>query len=256
MEDKIYYVYVYLNQTKPGKWIYKNIEFKYQPFYVGKGKNSRDKAHLFPSQLKRRNRKNSIIKSIFKKTGESPIHYRIFENITNEESIEIECDFIKTFGKLSLNNGILANDTDGGEGGGKISNSCKKNRINKRKNVYQYDLNGCFIKKWNSLFSLEEEFQNFSNIPTAIKRDGTYMGYIWSYKYLPKMIPKIKYQMPIKHVKIKQIDKESDKVLNIFENALEIETKLKLRSGARNKIYDCLNKKLKTAYGYKWQKQE
>jgi len=34
---------------------------------------------------------------------------------------------------------------------------------------------------------------------------------------------------------------------------LEIETELKLRTGARNKIYDCLRNKLKTAYGYKWE---
>lgn len=28
---------------------------------------------------------------------------------------------------------------------------------------------------------------------------------------------------------------------------------LKLRSGARNKIYECINNKIKTAYGYKWE---
>lgn len=33
---------------------------------------------------------------------------------------------------------------------------------------------------------------------------------------------------------------------------IEAENELKLRKGARNKIYECLSGKLKTAYNYKW----
>ena len=66
------------------------------------------------------------------------------------------------------------------------------------------------------------------------------------------MKPRIKNQMKITYKNIKQIDKKTGELINVFENALEIEEKLKLRKGARNKIYECLNGKLKTAYGYKW----
>ena len=62
--------------------------------------------------------------------------------------------------------------------------------------------------------------------------------------------------MPIKYVDIQQIDIETGEVLKTYKNALEIENKLKLRSGARNKIYDCLTNKTKTAYGYKWKQKE
>ena len=32
-----FYVYAYLDPTKPGKYVYDNIEFEFEPFYVGKG---------------------------------------------------------------------------------------------------------------------------------------------------------------------------------------------------------------------------
>ena len=93
------------------------------------------------------------------------------------------------------------------------------------------------------------------NISTSIKRKGTCGGFIWSYVKV-KHKPKIRCQMPIKYVDIQQIDIETGEVLKTYKNALEIENKLKLRSGARNKIYDCLTNKTKTAYGYKWKQKE
>lgn len=59
--------------------------------------------------------------------------------------------------------------------------------------------------------------------------------------------------MPIKYTNIKQINKESGELIKIFENATEIEKELNLKIGSRNRIIDCINKKVKTAYGYKWE---
>lgn len=41
-----YYVYAYLDTRKPGKYIYDDLNFEYEPIYVGKGKNRRYKNHL------------------------------------------------------------------------------------------------------------------------------------------------------------------------------------------------------------------
>ena len=252
MENNRYYVYIYLNQTKPGIWLFKDHVFNYQPFYVGKGVNDREIEHLRPYQLKKKTVKSSVIKSIFNKTGEQPIHYRLYVNLNELDAVEIEKEIIKHFGRIDTNTGILTNGTDGGDGANNFSEETKK-RIGKSnsKKVYQYTLDGIFLREWCPVNSIDLE--NTSNISTAIKRNGTFSGYIWSYEYNDNIKSRIKYQMPIKYKKIKQIDIITGVIINIFETALEIEKELNLRDGARNKIYYCLNGKLKTAYGYKWE---
>lgn len=249
--ERDYFVYIYLNQLKEGEWRFKEYVFNYQPFYVGKGKKKREKSHLYPCNLKNKSYKNNIIKKIIKKTGEEPIHFRIYENLTNEEAVKIETELIEHFGRIDAKNGILTNLTDGGEG---VNNFADKN-ISKpwaRKKVYQYELSGKYVREWESVASVDLDGMYTSNISTAIKKGGTFGGYIWSFEKVERMKPRIKNQMKITYKNIQQIDKKKEELIDIFENALEIEKKLKLRKGARNKIYECLKGKLKTAYGYKW----
>lgn len=247
-----YYVYVYLNQLKNGSWKYENHEFIYQPFYVGKGRNKRDIVHLCPFMLKQHNVKNSTIKSIMNQCGELPIHYRIYTGLTNSEAIRIEIDIIKTFGRKDNNTGILSNCTDGGDGANNFSIKTIINTKRNKRKIYQYSMNGTFVKEWESLTSIGVEFSNPSNISTAIKRNGSYCGYLWSYEKYDKVNPKIKYQMPIKYFNIKQIDIKSQKVISIFTTALDAERTLNLRVGARNKILECVKGKIKTYIGYDW----
>jgi predicted DNA-binding protein YlxM (UPF0122 family) len=249
--EKDYYVYIYLNQLQAGTWSFKEHSFGYQPFYVGKGKNKREKSHLYPSNLEKKSYKNNIIKKILKETREEPIHFRIYENLTNEEAIKIEAELISFFGRIDTKTGILTNLTDGGEG---LNNFADKN-ISKpwaRKKVYQYTLDGLFVKEWESISSVDIGWKQPTNISTAIKKGGTWGNSIWSYTKEKSMKPRIKNQMKVTYKNIEQIDKKTEKLINIFENALEIEKKLNLRNGARNKIYECLKGKIKTAYGYKW----
>jgi len=247
-----YYVYIYLNQLKEGVWVYHDHTFNYQPFYVGKGRNKREIIHLCPSMLNVKSIKNSTIKSIINENGEMPIHYRVYSGLTDVEAINIEIDMIKHFGRKDNDSGILANHTDGGDGANNFSDKILKKVGRGKRKVYQYSLSGEFIKEWKSVSSTEIEFASFGNISTAIKRNGTYGGYIWYYDKYNNVKPKIKYQMPIKFVNIKQINKKTNEIIYIFANGLEAETELKLRKGARNKIYECINNKIKTAYGYKW----
>ena len=94
--------------------------------------------------------------------------------------------------------------------------------ISKRKCIYQYSLDGIFIKKWESLTEASNILGiNDCNIPTAAKRDGTSDGFIWSYKFQgQQIIPKMKWQSPIKYHNIKQIDPKSQNIIAIFKNAI------------------------------------
>jgi hypothetical protein len=246
-----YYVYIFLDQRKSGSWIYKNHEFKYQPFYVGKGKQRRLISHFNDSSLNSKSHKNSLIKKIINNTGELPIHIRLYENLSENNAFEIERDLINFFGRKS-DGGILANETLGGEG----HSGYNYPKIYKRKIYYQYDLNGNFIKKWNSCFEIQNELNiRYNNISTSIKRNGTCGGFIWKKEFCGKnlKLKKKKYQMPIKYVNIKQININNGEIIDIHENALIAEEKLKLRSGSRNKIIECIKGNLKTAYGFKWE---
>lgn len=109
--DKVYYIYAILDTSKPGEFIYNELRFEYEPFYIGKGTEER-----FVSTLNdKRVFKASKIKSIRSK-GLEPIVIKIFENITNLESITIEIDLIKLIGRRDLGLGPLTNLTDGGDG--------------------------------------------------------------------------------------------------------------------------------------------
>lgn len=110
-----FYVYIYLDPTKPGNYIYKDLIFGYEPFYVGIGKGGRYLSHIKESYNKNNNLKLNKIRKIFK-LGLTPLIIKIYNNITREEAIKIEIDIIKFFGK-KIDNGILTNITDGGDGG-------------------------------------------------------------------------------------------------------------------------------------------
>lgn len=111
---KEYYVYVYLDTRNPGKYIYEDLEFNYEPFYVGKGKNRRYKDHY---KLRLNNighfyhKLNSMIND-----GFVPEIIFIKDNMSEDDAFRLEIEMIKKIGKISNNTGTLTNLTDGGEG--------------------------------------------------------------------------------------------------------------------------------------------
>lgn len=116
------YVYIFLDQRKSGRWIFEwegqTKVFDYQPFYVGRGTGSRIMAHFQKASLHNHSFKNYKIKSIQKSTGSKPIVFKVFENLTYQESRDIEKAIILKFG-IFTEGGILTNMIIG-EGKGNI----------------------------------------------------------------------------------------------------------------------------------------
>lgn len=117
-----FYVYVYLDPRKHGRYIYDNYCFLYEPFYVGKGKGYRYK------DLNSRNYyfKNKINK--IKKFDLESIIVKLKEDIKEKDSFILESKLIKAIGRKDIDEGPLINFTDGGEGvsGYKFSENHRK----------------------------------------------------------------------------------------------------------------------------------
>lgn len=103
----MYYVYAYLDPRKPGKYVYGDYEFEYEPFYVGKGKKSRYLYHLSDNYINPF--KINKINKIRKVLGIDPIIIKIRENMKESEAYELESYLIQSIGKIIDGNGSLTN---------------------------------------------------------------------------------------------------------------------------------------------------
>jgi len=119
MSNRFYYVYIFLDPRKPGRFVYGNLSFNFEPFYIGKGRDSRYRRHLNNSRLNERNNtiKTGKLKNILA-AGYNPLDYVVilFNNLTNEIAQQEEMRLIKLIGRIDLKTGPLANLTEGGEG--------------------------------------------------------------------------------------------------------------------------------------------
>ena len=119
-----YYVYAYLDPRRESS----HSKFLHEPFYIGRGSESRLNYHINEARklpenigpeifkLKRLNMfKINKIRAIWK-AGLEPIILKIHENLSMEESKLIEKDLISEIGRSIFGEGPLTNLTAGGEG--------------------------------------------------------------------------------------------------------------------------------------------
>ncbi len=127
-----FYIYIYLDPRKSGRYCYNDFCFLFEPIYVGKGKDGRYKEIKWNRNPHFKNIINKI-----KKYGSNPIIFKLYENLSEEKSFELETKSINEIGRIDLEMGSLVNMTDGGEGmsGHITSNETKKklSKINKGK---------------------------------------------------------------------------------------------------------------------------
>lgn len=118
-EEKIYYLYVYMDPTEPGSWEWEGIKFSYKPFYIGKGKGHRYRNHLYEARSSFRKdeevtcrKKRKIIKIL--KLGLEPFIEKFITGLTEIEAYALEDRVVAYFGRRD-NGGLLLNYKDGGQ---------------------------------------------------------------------------------------------------------------------------------------------
>lgn len=80
-----------------------------EPFYIGKGRGSRD-------AISKRNRLFQNITAKIRESGQEPTIIRILEHLSEASALDLEVALIRQYGRRDKGTGILANATDGGEG--------------------------------------------------------------------------------------------------------------------------------------------
>lgn len=134
MENKKYYVYVFLDPRKRGIFEFCEYKFDYEPIYIGKGTRNRINQHLVCVN----DGKNSLFYNRLRKIindGLDPIRFKIIDNISEEESLEIEKKLISLIGRIDIETGTLCNMTEGGEVGFKRTEESRKKLSESKKGV-------------------------------------------------------------------------------------------------------------------------
>lgn len=139
MEATNHYIYALLNNLKPGKFIYGDYTFNYEPYYIGVSNTEtyyrREDVHIKYAKIKKdvcNNRlKMNIINKIVK-NGFEPISIKVLENMTKEYSYKMEIDIIKNIGTRIAKTGPLSNISLGGDGGDTFTNNPRKEEIREK----------------------------------------------------------------------------------------------------------------------------
>ncbi len=140
-----FYIYAYLDPRKQGEYIYEDLKFDYEPFYVGKGKNDRIEKSLL--DYRGNDYKKNKIQKIYQ-LGLKPIKLKLFENLNEKESLEKEKEIILKIGR-SYEKGPLTNIQKGGNGGDTyyIDNNSRR-RIEKRLHTIEINKEKGVIYSW------------------------------------------------------------------------------------------------------------
>jgi hypothetical protein len=170
------YLYIYLNPLKKGSYIYDDLKFDYEPFYVGIGVGDRYKMHLYESHLKKDLKGNTIRK--IKKNNCLPIIIKLYENLTKEEAYKKEIELIEKIGRKDLKEGTLTNRTNGGDSGGYKHEEKILKKISTP--ILCYDKKGNLIKEYSSI----KEASKYLNISRSnISQSCRYLVKICDNKY-------------------------------------------------------------------------
>ncbi len=219
-----YYVYVYMDPTKPGNYKYKDFSFDFEPFYVGKGKDQRYKIHLL--KVKNDNCKNlpkdNSIKKILN-SGKDPIIIKYREDLSESDAFLLEIQMIDSIGRKDIGKGPLKNLTNGGEG----------NSERKFTDEHRMNLSLSRIGKTSP-----KQMENLKRIHERMKGNKRTLGFKFSEESIKKL--------SVSHYKpVLQVTKDGE-ILREFPSIKDAESYIGVS------IKKVLRGKGKTAGGFIW----
>lgn len=210
--------------------------------------------------------KGQIVYNAIQKYGwENVKHEILFEHLTKEEAENKEKEMIKKYKSNNIKYGY--NVEKGGFHNGEMAESTKEklrkinlgrkmSEIDKKhlienipkKEVYQFDKNFNFIKKYCSVREASRQTGiDSGSISSCCQKKANFKsagGYIWSYTFEINLLD---YEDGRKiSKKVYQYTKNNE-LVKIWNNCYEAEKQLKIYH-----ISDCLNGKRKSAGGYIW----
>lgn len=162
-------------------YLYRHIRLdKNEPFYVGIGNYKDDICKKSKKYFRAYSRygRTKFWKDITNKTD-----YKvqiILESSNYQFILDKEKEFVEIYGRRNLNTGTLCNLRPGGEW---CPTGLSVKGYN-QKAILQYDLEGNFIKEWESGYKIEQELKIYSSyIKLVVKGKGSHShNYQWRYK--------------------------------------------------------------------------
>jgi len=245
-------------------YLYRHIRLdSNEVFYIGIGTKPKSfkSIHIEFSRAYSKNTRSDFWKNIILKT---PYEVEILFESDNYDFIkEKEIEFISLYGRRNLKQGSLVNLTDGGDGNlnsivsietkNKLSIARKNSKCIRGKKIYQYNIDGSFLKEWNNITSaaiyIDVNKSTLQKIATKNINNNYCKGYYWSSK-LKDSIETKSYRLAI-FAKIKMIDPLNNKIIQIFKSKEEALRFLGKKKSGTHITKSIRNNRL--AYGYKWE---
>lgn len=205
----MFYNYIYLDPRKPGEYVYEDLKFDYEPFYVGKGKELRYLEHL-KADYRNLFRTNKVQKILSLGYDMKEFIVLLNEGVTEQEAFEQEISLIRKIGRIISDEGPLTNFSPGGYGGDTLTHhpdlEILRERFGKSGNEHK------FFKK-----SYEEIYGEGAEIEKK-KREHTYFkkGRVVSDEIKAKASKSLKGKIPWN----KGLTKDDPRVKNNIEKSL------------------------------------
>ena len=247
----MFYIYVYLDPRKPGKFEYNEYCFLYEPFYVGKGSSDRMYDHLKRSELLKNTFKSNKIRSILS-SGQEPYIIKIIDNIIEERlSYELEQEIVFNIGRIINNNGPLVNLKEGGKGG--LSGYIYSDEQLRQKSITSSRVQSCPKYKelrkeiGKNIYKNEEtKLKHRENTIKGLTKEAIEKSKIWLQDDCKKqnMISRVKDTMSKNKELRSTIQKESWSDIKLIEKHSKIMKEISNRPYVKKKIRDASVKRV------------